>query len=131
MFETALEEKLKKIFKVEKVSFSQPGESREQGCIFVEIENSRNAIKDGRQIARVSGNVVMFGPAEKLKFGFFSKAINAADSDDTKDLFFFDFETNTKLYQNLVQRGFSFVYFFNGQYDPDLGTLTSVNFEET
>lgn len=131
MFEHELSEKFKRIFGVKKVTFDQPSDSQEQECLFIEVENSWNTIKDDKAIARVTGNCIMFGNAEKLPFGFYSKRIKQADYNDTKDLFFFDIEANTRRYQNIVQRGFSFVYFFNSQYDPEHGTITSIEFEET
>ena len=130
MFEKELEAKFKGIFGVKKVTYDEPGESQEQGCIFVEIETSHNKIQDGRAKARVEGTGIMFGPNDKMPFGFFSKRIAKADLALTKDLFFYDFEENTKRYQNIVQRKFSFVYFFNGQYDPDTGSITEVDFIE-
>lgn len=126
MFEKQLEEKFQKIFGVQKVTFDAPGESQEQGCLFIEIEDSRNTIKDGRELAKVTGNAVMFARAEQIPFGFFSKAIAQANPADTKDLFFFDFEVNTRRYRDKVQRGFSFVYFFGGQYDPETGSINEV-----
>lgn len=126
MFEKQLEEKFQKIFEVKKVTFDVPGESQEQGCLFVEIEDSRNTIKDGRERAKVTGNAVMLARSEALPFGFFSKAIAKASPSDTKDLFFFDFEVNTRRYRDKVQRGFSFVYFFDGQYDPETGSINEV-----
>lgn len=131
MFETALQEAFTKIFKVKKVTFDQPSDAREQECIFLEIETSSNAIKDGKAIAMVTGNGTMFGNNQKLPFAFFSKKIQQADPDLTKPFFFFDFENNTKQYQNIVQRSFSFIYFFNSQYDPETGTITSIVTETT
>ncbi len=133
MFESTLEEKLKRIFDVKKVTFAEPGESAEQECIFIGVEHSTNAIKDKRAKAKVTGTISMFGNADKLPFGFFSKRIAQADASDTVDLFFHDFESNTRRYQNLVQRACSFVYFFDSQYDPDTGTITSIDLstEET
>lgn len=130
MFESKLKETFQRIFDVKKVSFDQPGESQEQECLFIEISTSKNAIKDGLALAMVEGNCIMFANGEKLPFGFFSKRIRQADLADTKDLFFFDIEGNTKRYGNIVQRGFSFVYFFRGQYDPETGSITSIEFME-
>lgn len=126
MFEKTLEDKFKKIFGVKKVTYDQPSDLKEQECIFIEVEDSKNQIKDGRVCMMITGKAVMFGNAEKLPFGFFSKAIKQADSSDTTDVFFHELETNTRFYRNLVQRGFSFVYFFNSQYDPKIGSITSV-----
>lgn len=131
MFEKSLEDAFKKIFKVSKVTFAQPSDSHEQDALFVEVEDAKNTIKDKRAKSMVTGNGIMFGNADKLKFGFFSKAIAKANPNDTRPFFFFDFEANTKQYQNIVQRGFSFVYFFDSQYDPDTGSITSIELELT
>lgn len=129
MFEKELEDKFKKIFGLSKVTYDSPGESFEQGCLFVDIDNSKNTIKDGKAVAMVTGNAVIYGQSAKIPFGFFSKAIRNAEVELVKDLFFFDIETNTQRMRDIVQRGFSFVYFFRGQYDPDIGTITSINIE--
>ena len=130
MFEASLVLKFKRIFGVEKVVYDLPGASQEQKCLFVEVQRSDIRFTDGRCKARVEGSAIMFGENEQMPFGFFAKAI-ARHPDETKDLFFLDFETNAKQFQNIVQRSFSFVYFFDGQYDPAMGTLTSVNFKES
>lgn len=74
----------------------------------------------------VTGNAVMFGRNDALTFGFFSKAISNAPNALTKDLFFSDFETNTLRFRDIVQRGFSFTYFFNSQHDPDIGIINEI-----
>ena len=130
MFEKQLANKLKKIFKVKKVTYDAPSESNEQECIFVNVIRSKNTIKDGKEIAKVEGVLTMFGNAEKLPFGFFSKSIYQADSEYTKDLFFYEMDGNVLEIQNIVQRTCAFVYFYSGQYDPDLGTITSVEIQE-
>jgi len=104
---------------------------REQECLFVEIEVANNTVKDGRVFSKVSGKAIMFGNNEKLPFGYFSKRIAKSNPEDTKPFFFFDIESNTKRYQDIVERGFSFIYFFNSQFDPETGTIDSVNFTTT
>lgn len=126
MFEKELADKFKAIFALEKITYDTPGESREQDTLFIEIENSLNTIKDGKAVAKVTGNAVIFQKNSAVPFGFFSKAIARAPAALTKDLFFFDIESNTQRFRDIVQRGFSFVYFFSGQFDPAIGTITSV-----
>lgn len=126
MFEEELAEKFKAIFGVEKVSYDTPGESKEQKTLWIEIEQPKFSFKDGRSKAMVTGNAVMFGRNDALTFGFFSKCISKAPAALTKDLFFTDFEANTQRLRDIVQRGFSFTYFFSSQYDPAIGTITSV-----
>lgn len=133
MFEKELIQKFQRIFGIEAVTFDQPGSSQEQEKIFVEVDLAESRISPPMARARVTGTATMFGNAEKLPFGFFAKRINAASPEDTKDLFFSDIEGNTKIMGNLVQRSFSFIYFFRGQYDPDQGKIESVTLtvEET
>lgn len=128
MFEKQLESKFLKIFNCKKVTFDQPGQSQEQEVLFVEIEVAKNIVKDGQVVSKISGSASMFGNNDKLTFGYFSKRIAKSDPDDTKSLFFYDIESNTKRFQNIVQRGFSFIYFFNSQFDPETGSIDSVTF---
>lgn len=128
MFENKLKSDLEKIFLVE-ATYDQPSEKREQGKLFITLDDSHNTIREGEQIARAYGSAVIFGTNDKIPFGFFSKAIQNADRTITKNFFFHEFESNTKTFQNLVQRGFSFVYFFHGQYDPDQGSITTIEFQ--
>lgn len=127
MFEKELEEKLRKIFGVQRISYADPGPMGEQETLFIEIEDSQNSISPPLARAKVTGTISMFGQSEKLPFGFFSKKIQEADPTLTRPFLFYELEQNTKRFQNLVQRSSSFVYFFRGQYDPDLGSITSID----
>lgn len=128
MFEKALQETFERIFDFKKVSYQAPGESREQECLFVEVELCRPHVYDGGTRARVEGKASIYVEGDKLPFGYFQKCIDAHKA-DAKKIFFFNIEENARLYQNIVQRGFSFVYFFDSQYDPALGSITSINIE--
>lgn len=133
MFEDKLAETFQKIFGVKKVTFDAPSFGsaadavKEQETLFIEIEMAPIKILDKQQVAKVTGNGMMIGKSDKIPFGFFSKAIAAAPSALTKDLFFFEFEDNKARHRDIVQRGFSFVYFFRSQYDPDAGNITSID----
>lgn len=128
MFEKALEENLKQIFGT-KVSYNAPSESQEQDLLFVAIDVARPTIKDGKAIARVTGRLHMYSQNDKLTYGFFMKKLKEAKPDWTKPFFFFDFEENTNRYGNICERSANFVYFFNGQYDPDLGNINSITLQ--
>lgn len=138
MFEKQLSEIMQNIFKVKKVSYDAVPEGadaekvREQECLFLRIENAPLSFADGIARAKVTGTAVLIGRAEKVPFGFFSQAIMGAPKDLTKDLFFFDLESNQQQYRDIVQRSFSFIYLFRSQYDPAIGSITSVtlNVEE-
>lgn len=127
MFEKTLADCLKRIFDFDKVTFDRPGESQEQEGMFVEIDTTRCRIKDGRQIARASGTIRVFAENNKLPYGYFTKCISEADPDDTKGLFFFDFEENRGTFRNIAERSMGFVYLFDSQYDPAVGTLNQIN----
>lgn len=131
MFEKALAEKFKTIFDFKKVRYDRPSEETpEQQTLFVQIDESRAIIKSKKQLTRVAGQATVFAEAEQLPFGYFAKRIAKADTDLTKDLFFFEVDQNTRQFVNIVQRSFSFVFFFNSQYDPDVGIINEVTFEE-
>lgn len=125
-----MKEKLLKIFDFPKATYAEPGESQEQNCLFIEVQSSRNQVKDRKMVSRVTGQVTVYGIFERLPYGYFSKCIDKAEKELKEGFFFFDFEANTKIFQDKVQRTFNFIYFFNGQYDPNLGSITSIDIEE-
>lgn len=133
MFEKELSDKMKAIFDVKEVTYDTPGDSREQDILWIEIENPKFNFSDKKAKAMVTGKGTMFGRNDALTYGFFSQAIAKAPNALTKDLFFSDFETNSNRFRDIVERGFSFTYFFNSQFDPAVGNMTSVdiNIEET
>jgi hypothetical protein len=131
VFEQELADKLKRIFDFQKVTYSLPGETQEQETLFVEVEVPRFKVSDKTVTARITGRAVVFANYDKLPFGYFAKRIAMADLADTKDLFFTEIEENTRVYQNKVQRSFGFIYFFSGQYDPSVGTITSIEIQES
>lgn len=127
MFKATLEAQLKQIFRVGKVTFDQPGESQEQEGFFVDVKKAKTKVRDGREIALVEGSIHMFVNSDKMKYGFFSKALNEAPASVKKQLFFFNFEENKGTYRNICERSLDFLYFFDGQFDPALGSITEVN----
>lgn len=136
MFEAELKTKLQKIFKVKKVTFDRPGDQvgdvkvPEQECLFIDVARAPCNFKDKKAFAKVQGRCLMYGNIDKLPYGFFAKAITLADPELTRDFFFFDFEDNNERFVNLTERSFSFIYLFNGQFDPSLGNITSIEFQE-
>jgi hypothetical protein len=126
MFEASLKAKIKKIFDLDKVTYDSPSESHEQEGVFIEVENARTNIRDKKCIAKVTGKLRIFAQGDKMPFTYFMQKIDAADPDDKKDIFFFDFISAGKL-MNLDERTISFVFFFNSQYNPNLGTINEVN----
>lgn len=133
MFEQELSDKMKAIFKVKEVSYDAPGDAREQDKLWLEIEQPKFTFNDKKAKAIVTGKGSIFGRNEDITFGFISQSISTADKSLTKDLFFTDFESNNLRFRDIVERSFSFTYFFNSQFDPDIGTITSVttSIEET
>ena len=130
MFRESLKENLKAIFDLKKVTFDQVGESLEQECIFIEIDNSVNAIQEYKETAKVNGRLRIFASQDKLPYGYFQKKIQSAPTEYTKDLFFYDIEGNTNIQNNIVERTMSFQYLFTSQHDPNLGTITSIELSE-
>ncbi len=130
MFKAEMTKKLKGIFGVSKVTFDEPGDSFEQDCIFVEVQECFSNTGQGRASAKVAGALVMFSQNEKLPFGFFNKRLQNAKAELTKDFFFFDIDVDAKnspaRLQNISERRASFVYLYSAQYDPNQGEMTSL-----
>jgi hypothetical protein len=127
MIEKTLIEKLTKIFDVPRATFDRPTESAEQDILFIMVDSAKSSIKEKRHIARITGRIVVYSTHEKLPYGFFYKQLAEANASDTLDFFFFDFEENTGRGMNIVERSLGFVYFYSGQYDPEIGTIDSIN----
>lgn len=129
-----MHDKLKAIFGVKKVTFDEPGATFEQDCIFIEILSAPARTGEGRAVAKVTGNLVMFSQHSKLPFGFFNKKIQQADAKDTRDFFFYDMDVELQnsqaRYQNIAERRCSFVYLYSAQYDPNQGELNSLEIED-
>ena len=128
MFEKTLQDQLKRIFGLSKVTYDIPGQSQEQEGVFIEVSTCRPRIKDARQIARVEGKVHVFASLEKLPYGFFAKRLDLAEPEDVRGLSFYNFEENKGTFRNIVERSLQFVYLFDSQYDPAIGTITEVDF---
>ena len=129
MFETELKARMSRIFGLPIVRFDLPSETPEQQCIFLRVDSPKVSFRDNRQHARVTGQMRIFANLEKMPYGFFAKRINEADPDDIVDFFFHDIEENSGYYKDIVERAASFVFFFDSQYDPSKGTITSIDLE--
>jgi hypothetical protein len=134
VFEAQLADRLKRIFDFKKVSYNhinpKPDDVNEQETLFITVQSSKNSIKEGVSYARVTAKVTVRANSDKLPYMYFSKKIQEADISDTKDFFFYDLESNDGTYDNITDRSFSFVFFFNSQYDPDIGTLNTLTFQQ-
>lgn len=138
MFEASLKGKFERIFQLKRTTFETHGspsdiqsDSKQQECLFIEIIDSRNVIKDGKAVARVTGRGSVFCQNEKLPYAYFSKSVAKAEAADTKDIFFYDLEQHDPIYLNIARRSFSFIYLFSTQYDPNLGILNELEVTST
>jgi hypothetical protein len=125
MFEKSLKLKVERIFGIPKVTYSLPSESRDQQAIFIDVKSCYSKLIDARQIAKVEGEMICFANADKFPFGFFTKRISEAEPADTKELFFGP-EQNVGVIGNIAERKFTFMFLFDSQYDPSLGTITEL-----
>jgi hypothetical protein len=130
VFERDLKAKLERIFDLGKVSFDHPGESKEQQGLFVQINTADVRIRDAREVGKALGVIHCFANSDKLPYGYFAKKISEADPEDTRG-FFFGPEENVGSFRNIAERKFDFTYLFDSQYDPAIGTITSVNLSYT
>lgn len=125
MIETIMKERLERIFDIDKVTFDKPGESKEQKAVFVDVSKESVRVIDAREIAKVEGVIHVFAPSNELPFGFFAKKLAKAKLEDVKG-FFFGPEENVGVYRNVAERKFDFTFLFDSQYDPAIGTITSL-----
>lgn len=128
MIETVILQRLSRIFDLKKTTLDKPSESQEQAGLFVDIQNSNIRIRDGRIIARCSGVLNVFAPVKELPAGYTAKKIAEAAAADTEG-FFFGPEAPLGTYRDLVQRRLDFQFLFDGQYDPSLGNITSIELD--
>ncbi len=125
-----MQEQLKRILDLDKVTFDIPGESQEQEAAFIQVETAQTRLVDKRQIARVTGTLRIFANSEKMPYGYLSKQLAKAASSDTRSWTFHKFDENRGTYRNIVERLATFTYLFDSQFDPSLGTITSVDFTQ-
>lgn len=126
VFERTMADQLKRIFGMDKVTFDPPSESQEQEAVFIGIETVKTKVVDARQIARVTGTIRVFASADKMPYGYLAKRLQESAQADTQNFFFFN-EENRGTIRNIVERSVEFLYLFDSQFDPAIGTLTSVN----
>lgn len=133
MFQAELKKRFEKIFGFKKTTYDAPSDSFEQDTLFIEITDCKTRPSEGKVYARVTGQLVAFSQNERLPYGFFSKRIEKAKHELTKDLFFYDVDRNVvsspARLQNISERRTSFQFFFTAQYDPNLGELTTLEME--
>jgi hypothetical protein len=128
MFEKDLKTKLKTICGMD-ATFDAPSEACEQDRIFIEIEDVKSGSSVGtkKQSAKVTGNLVIFSQNSRLPFGFFRQRVEQAEP-ALKKAFFFGAEANrTTPILNIVERRCEFTFLFETQYDPNQGSLTSLD----
>lgn len=133
MFRKELEEKLKDIFGLRKVTFDAPGESFEQDTLFVEVTEAPSRFTQGKAYTKVLGNLVIYSQHGKLPYGYFMKRLQQAKPELTKNLFLFDADQDIAAsgarLQNVEERRSKFMYLYSAQYDPDQGSLTGLTLE--
>lgn len=127
MVEKELQDRLKRIFQVSKVTMDAPGFAPEQETLYVNIETAKVRTIEGLIKFDVRGTLSIVGPSDKIPLGYLSRKLLQAPHALTKGLALYDLETNSKRGNNLVERGSSFIYFFSTQYDPDLGSITAID----
>lgn len=134
MFKKDLQNRLKNIFDLP-VRFEAPDfDALEQDVLFVEIHRCRPRVQGERITDKVSGQLMVFSQQENWTFGMFTKSVERAEARYTKNFFFFEMDTvmpdSPARLQNLQEIRSAFVFLFDSQYDPDKGSLTSLEIME-
>ena len=129
--EDELKKKFSKIFKVSDVDFDAPSSSNEQDKLFLEVEKIVSSIKDKTEVGRVYGRGIMYSTNTKLPLNHFFRCVGLASKEDSKDLAFLRISENALVYKDVIERSFEFIYFFNRPFDPDKGSITTIEFTNT
>ncbi len=131
MFKKEMIEKLGNIFKFKKNTFDFYSTEFEQDTLFIEVVDCHERITDGLATAKIVGELVYFSQVDKIKYGQMIKSIEKASPIDKKNFFFYDIDKQNTSSQarmiNIAERRISFVYLYEGQFDPDKGTITSLD----
>src|SRR5690606_34281477 len=84
--------------------------------------------------AKVTGSVTIFSQVDKLPYGFFAKRIEQAKLEHTRDIFFFDVDTDVASsparIQNIAERRCTFVYLYRAPYNPAKGQMEGLDLEQ-
>lgn len=134
MFREEVADALTTIFGLKRTTFDAPSMdssgSFEQDTLFIQIDEAPFRVTEGKAHAKVLGTLIVFSQIEKLPFGFFSRRINMAPYALTKNFYFFDIDTvpanSPARIQNIAERRVRFVYLYSAQYDPEHGSITSL-----
>lgn len=125
MIEQQLQKDIKELFEFKQVTLDAPSESLEQDKLFVEVEQNDTRLKDGLMTGRLRGRIKCYASNDKIPFGYFNKKIQEHKTLSNKFVFF-EIDRNNPIFRDKVERSVGFIYFFSGQYDPDLGTLNTL-----
>lgn len=131
MFKKEMIAKLIEIFKIKKTTFDAYSDEYEQDTLFIEVDDCHERVHNGGVSMRVMGDLVYFSQVDRIKYGNMIKLLEQANAVDKKMFFFYDIDkqnvSSQARLQNIVERRISFVYLYNGEYDPDKGNITSLD----
>ena len=134
MFRKELDRRLQAIFDFSKTTYLAPSESYEQDTLFIEIHRAlpNTSAASKTQRARVHGAIVVYSQGNRLPYGFFNKRLEQADPALRRGLMFYetdiDVADSPARLQNIHERRANFLFLYDSEYDPNQGSLTSVNF---
>lgn len=133
MFRKDLAERMHKIFRFKKTTTLAPSDAFEQDTLFIQINNPNARVTKNKITARVEGTLIVFSKANSLPFGYFTKSIEQAAPALKKNLHFspeIDVATSPARLQDIHERRVNFLYLYSGQYDPNKGELSTIEFSE-
>lgn len=133
MFQKDLKKKMERIFGFKKTTFNTPSKEFEQDTLFVNIDQCKPRITQGKEIADVLGTLTIYSQHDKLPFGFIAKQLQLANKSDKEKLFFYDFEEDPAgspaRLVNISERRVRFRFLYEGQFDPNQGLMEGLQME--
>ena len=119
MFREKLADKLKIIFGVDKVLFDDFTLGKEQGVLFVDIDNVKDYRTENRKSLIIDGRISFCEKADKNKFSLLHDKIEMAENNLTSGIWFARNERSIKYNHNnndFVKYDIDFIYSFNDEF---------------
>lgn len=121
MYKKALAADLTSIFGIKKIKFASLETAAEQKVLYVDVNNVKPTIRDGKESARVYATLGIAGTLEDNPSGFLLKQIMKANANLVKRFAFDRTESrvdNAAFDWELMTNSISFIYFYEEEYNP-------------
>lgn len=125
-----LEDKLKKIFGVEKIIFDTFEPGKEQAALFCSIDKVRAQISDGKKSLLVTGTLCVCVPRDKMPLGWFAERLALSRTENELSVGLTEipvqFKNDNDFY---IKNDVEFTYKTVRDFNPAYGTINAINLD--